>query len=100
MSGSQPECDEITLETIDVNNNKGTETRHVTTTDLKNMNPCDFKPLYNKNPITGQVCREAFTNKKSSKTPDDFLVKLFYASLGVLGVYLLLSIMKKIKERK
>ena len=64
------------------------------------MNPCDFKPLYNKNPITGQVCREAFTNKKGSKTPDDFLVKLFYASLGVLGVYLLLSIMKKIKERK
>ena len=100
MSGSQPECEEITLETIDVNNNRGTETRHVTTTDLKNMNPCDFKPLYNKNPITGQVCREAFTNKKSSKTPDDFLVKLFYASLGVLGVYLLLSIMKKIKERK
>lgn len=100
MSGSQPECDEITLETIDVNNNRGTETRHVTTTDLKNMNPCDFKPLYNKNPITGQVCREAFTNKEISKTPDDFLVKLFYASLGVLGVYLLLSIMKKIKERK
>ena len=43
---------------------------------------------------------EAFTNKKGSKTPDDFLVKLFYASLGVLGVYLLLSIMKKIKDRK
>jgi hypothetical protein len=100
MSGSQPECDEITLETIDVNNNKGTETRHVTTTDLKNMNPCDFKPLNNKNPITGQVCREAFTNRKPSKTPDDLLVKLFYASLGVLGVYLLLSVMKKIKDRR
>jgi hypothetical protein len=100
MTGSQPECEEITLETIDVNNNKGTETRHVTTTDLKNMNPCDFKPLYNTNPITGQACREAFTNRKSSKTPDDLLVKLFYASIGVLGVYLLLSVMKKIKERK
>jgi len=100
MSGSQPECDEITLETIDVNNNKGTETRHVTTTDLKNMNPCDFKPLNNTNPITGQACREAFTNRKRSKTPDDLLVKLFYASIGVLGVYLLISVMKKIKERK
>ena len=102
MSGSQPECEEITLETIDVNNNRGTETRHVTTTDLKNMNPCDFNPQYNKNPVTGQVCREAFSNRRNTKlkTPDDFLVKLFYASLGVFGIYLLLSLMKKIHVRK
>jgi len=100
MSGSQPECQEITLETIDVNNNKNTETRHVTTTDLQNMNPCDFKPKYSKNPISGQACREAFTNRKRAKIPDDFLVKMFYASLGVFGVYLLICVMKKIKERK
>ena len=102
MSGSQPECEEITLETIDVNNNRGTETRHVTTTDLKNMNPCDFNPQYNKNPVTGQVCREAFSNRRNTKlkTPDDFLVKLFYASLGVFGIYLLLSLMKKLHVRK
>ena len=100
MSGSQPECQEITLETIDVNNNKNTETRHVTTTDLQNINPCDFKPKYNKNPITGQACREAFTNRKRGKNPDDFLVKMFYASLSVFGVYLLICVMKKIKERK
>lgn len=100
MSGSQPECEEITLETIDVNNNKGTETRHVTTTDLKNMNACDFKPISNNNPITGAACRESFTNRKRTRVPDDFLVKLFYASLGVLGVYLLINVMKRIKERK
>ena len=100
MSGSQPECQEITLETIDVNNHRGTETRHVTTTDLKNMNSCDFKPKFNKNPISGQQCREAFTNLKRTNVPDDFLVKLFYASLGILGVYLLINVMKRIKERK
>tara|TARA_B110000285_G_scaffold58223_1_gene66607 strand:- start:10877 stop:11626 length:750 start_codon:yes stop_codon:yes gene_type:complete len=100
MSGSQPECEEITLETIDVNNNKGTETRHVTTTDLTNMNSCDFKPLHDKNPITGQSCREAFSNNKTAKLPDDFLVKLFYAAFGVLGIYILISMMKRIKERK
>ena len=102
MSGSQPECEEITLETIDVNNNKGTETRHVTTTDLKNMNPCDFKPQYGGNPITGKSCREAFSTRRNTKmkAPDDFLVKLFYASLGVFGIYLLLSVMKKIKVNK
>jgi hypothetical protein len=99
MSGSQPECEEITLETIDVNNNTGTETRHVTTTDLKNMNSCDFKPIHNGNPITGEACREAFNNRIPSTVPDDFLVKLFYASMGVLGIYILIGIMKRIKER-
>jgi len=100
MSGSDPECQEITLETIDVNNNKSTETRHVTTIDIKNMNSCDFKPGSNKNPVTGEVCREAFTNRTCSKMPDDFLVKLFQASLGVLGIYLLLGIIRRVKERK
>jgi hypothetical protein len=99
MGGSQPECEEITLETIDVNNNIGSETRHVTTTDLKNMNSCDFKPFNNGNPFTGETCREAFGNRIYSNMPDDFLVRLFYASMGVLGVYLLIGIMKKIKER-
>lgn len=100
MSGSEPECEEITLETIDVNNRKGTETRHVTTTDIKNMNSCDFSPLSNKNPVTGEECREAFTNRNRAKIPDDFVAKLFYASLGVLGIYLLIGIMRRIKERK
>ena len=98
MSGSQPECQEISLETIDVNNNKGSETRHVTVTDLKNMNSCSFGNK--RNPITGQKCKEAFTSRKRGKIPDDFLVKLFYSSLGVVGVYLLINVMKRIKERK
>ena len=98
MSGSQPECQEISLETIDVNNNKGSETRHVTVTDLKNMNSCSFDNK--RNPITGQKCKEAFTSRKRGKIPDEFLVKLFYSSLGVIGVYLLISVMKRIKERK
>ena len=100
MSGSQPECQEITLETINVNNKHSTETRHVTTTDLQNLGSCEFKPQYNKNPVTGSPCREGFVNRKRCKVPDDYLVKLFYGSLSVLGVYLLISIMKKIKERK
>ena len=97
MSGSQPDCQEITLETIDVKNKRGTETRHVTVTDLKNMNPCSFGK---KNPVTGQKCKEAFGNVNNSQLPDDFLVKLFYASLGIGGVYLLINVMKRISERK
>ena len=100
MAGSQPDCQELTMETIDVNNNKGSETRHVTTIDIGNINPCSFPDK--KNPVTGAGCSEAFTNlkKQRGKIPDDFLVKLFYASLGVLGVYLLINVMKRIKERK
>ena len=97
MSGSQPDCQEITLETIDVKNKRGTETRHVTVTDIKNMNPCSFGK---KNPVTGQKCKEAFGNITTSQLPDDFLVKLFYASLGIGGVYLLINVMKRISERK
>jgi hypothetical protein len=98
MSGSQPECQEIKLETIDVNNNRSSETRHVTTTDIQNMNPCSFPNK--KNPITKKKCSEAFSNIDRSKIPDDFLVKLFYSSLGVLGVYILINVMKRIQEKK
>lgn len=100
MAGSQPECEEITLETIDVNNHKGKETRHVTTVDIQNLNPCSFP---NKtNPITKKKCVEVFTNMKTKRSsiPDDFLVKLFYGSLGIIGIYLLIALMTRIKERK
>ena len=40
------------------------------------------------------------SNNKTAKLPDDFLVKLFYAAFGVLGIYILISMMKRIKERK
>ena len=100
MAGSQPDCEEITMETIDVNNKKGTETRHVTTVDIQNMNPCSFKNK--RNPLSKKRCREAFNNLNTNRKsiPDDFFVKLFYSSLGILGVYLLISLMKRIKENK
>jgi len=98
VSGSQPECQEISLETIDVNNKTGSETRHVTVTDIKNMNSCSFGN--NRNPITGKKCKESFTTRKRGKIPDDFLVKLFYSAIGVIGVCLLIGVMKRIKERK
>ena len=98
MSGSQPDCQEIKLETIDVNNKTGTETRHVTVTDLQNMSPCDFASKQNL--ITKEKCKESFTDRKITHIPDDFLVKMLYSGLSVMGVYLLICIMKRIKERK
>jgi len=101
LSGSKPDCQEITMETIDTYNNKSTETHYVTLTDIKNMDPCIFSNK--KNPLTNQACRETFTNMNqtldqiysSYKVPDDPIVKAYFASLSVLGVYMLYCLMKK-----
>lgn len=96
--GSQPDCQEITLETINVNNNSSKETHFVTTIDIQNMNPCNFPDKTN--PISKKKCREGFSciNKKRTKIPNDIFVQLFYASIGVLGIYLLISLMRRMKK--
>tara|TARA_B100000424_G_C22941864_1_gene501195 strand:- start:219 stop:971 length:753 start_codon:yes stop_codon:yes gene_type:complete len=103
MQGENPPCQQITLQTIDADNKKGIETQYVATSHLESMNPCAFKPQFNKNPVTGKPCREGFSNINNintSKIPDDILVKTFYASLGVLGIYLLIELLRKIKDNK
>jgi hypothetical protein len=103
LSGSKPECQDLTMETIDIYNNKSTESHFVTLVDIKNMDPCVFKDK--KNPITNSQCREAFTNLKQNengnelyscyKMPSDPISQVYFASLGVLGVYILYGIMIK-----
>lgn len=99
MSGSKPSCQKVTLETINVNNNRSTETHYVSVVDLKNMDPCDF--LERKNPITGVGCKEAFDNRNSEYTenlnsfPDDPLIKIYYGCLGVIGIYIIYSLTNK-----
>jgi hypothetical protein len=51
MEGSEPECQSITMETINVNNEKKMETAYVSTNDIKNMNPKWFPDK--RNPATG-----------------------------------------------
>ena len=102
LAGGKQDCQQLTMETIDVKNNKSTETHYVTTMDIQNMDPCVFKN--GKNPITNQKCKEVFSNMDDNqiysifKTPDDLLVHAYFASLGVLGIYILYCMMlKKIK---
>lgn len=103
LSGSKPDCQELTMETIDIYNNKSTESHFVTLVDIRNMDQCIFP---NKtNPITGEKCRETFSNLKNTNTntdndlyykiPKDPISQLYFASLGVLGVYILYKIMLK-----
>lgn len=99
-----PECQPVTLETIDVNNKKGTETNFITTVDIQNMSPCWFSNK--KNPITGKKCSEGYSNindsndsnennlSMSSKMPDDIIIKIYLSTVSILGMYLIVKLLQ------
>lgn len=102
MTGSSPECQLVELETIDVNNIKGKQKGYISNTDLEVMNACWFPNK--RNPITGARCSEGFRPLLSptsaadvalDKMPDDTLIKIYYSSLGILGLYILFRLMYK-----
>ena len=97
LAGSKPDCQELTMETIDIYNNRSTESHFVTLVDIQNMNPCTFKTR--SNPVTGVKCKETFTNLNSNeqyyKIPKDPISQLYFASLGVFGIYIMYRIMAK-----
>jgi len=97
LSGSTPLCQEITMQTIDINNNKSSESHYVTLADIQNMDPCIFSN--GKNAVTGAKCKETFkTGVASDASPvmsDDPVDQLYFASLAGLGVYILYRIMDK-----
>ena len=83
MMGSYPECQALTMETIDANNIKKQETSFVTTTDINSMSPCWFPGRRNKTFVT------------NANMPDDILIKIYYSALGLLGLYILMKLFKK-----
>lgn len=99
LAGSKPDCQEITMETIDTYNNKSTESNFVTLVDIRNMDPCIFSDRTN--PLTGIKCRETFSNIEQCytcfKIPEDPIIKMYFASLGAFGIYLLYRLMVKNK---
>jgi hypothetical protein len=64
LSESKPKCQKLTMETIDINNKKSTETHYVTLLDITSMDPCYFKNKIN--PITNNKCRETLRNLNPS----------------------------------
>jgi len=101
LAGSKPDCQELTMETIDIYNNRSTESHFVTLVDIQNMDPCIFQDI--KNPVTNAQCRESFSNMNKQieecytcyKIPKDPVSQMYFASLGFLGIYILYGIMEK-----
>jgi len=97
MSGATPSCQNLTMETIDINNNKSSETHYVTLTDIQDMDPCLFS---NKtNPITKKKCSETFqTGVGKNATPvmsNDPIDQIYFASLAMISIYILYRCMEK-----
>lgn len=94
LSGSNPPCQQITMQTITTDNIKSSETHYVTLADIQNMDPCMFSNR--KNPVTGQNCRETFQNLEPEVLmPSDPLAQVYFTSLGVVGLYILYRLMEK-----
>lgn len=103
VSGTDPKCRHVVLETIDKNNILSSEGAYITNTDINKMDACWFPNVngVRKNPITEKTCsvREPFTEEKKSiaDMPDDTLVKIYYTSIGLLLLYMFTRILTKKK---
>lgn len=93
-SGASPECQPLTMETIDVENRRSTETQYVALTDVRGMDPCNFSN--GRNPETGQKCVESFRSI-SDDSDDSYL--LFYAGCAV-AVGALVYIASRSKKKR
>jgi len=101
VSGSDPKCQHVVMETIDENNISSEQGAWITNTDLSKMDACWFPNIngVRKNPVTDGICsvRESFTEEKKSiaDMPDDTLVKIYYTSIGLLLLYMFTRILIK-----
>jgi len=100
LSGGTPPCQELTMETVDVNNNKSSETHYVTLVDIGNMDPCSFSDKIN--PESGKKCKESFSSFNLNESsefpfPSDTFDQMYFAGLGGVGIYILYKLMEKSK---
>ena len=56
-AGTYPDCSEITLQTVDNDNVRRSETHHVALVEMVEMNPCQFPGKVN--PASGKSCRNS-----------------------------------------
>ena len=127
-NGDNPYCQQITMETIDANNVKGQAQAYVTDTDIINMPNNWFvipgKPKPNTDlppekpaaapaapaapPAAAAAGKQAFTTMSAlqpadvisdGQMPNDVLIRIYFALLGLLGFYFFLKIMLRKRLR-
>jgi hypothetical protein len=95
--GSSPKCQNITMQTVDINNNVGSASHYVTLGDIRSMDPCWFPDR--KNPITNRVCREAYQNQVADNAEiimsEDPIDQVYFAGLACIGIYVFYRFMEK-----
>ena len=94
LSGSNPPCQKITMQTITNDNIKSSETNYVTLADITSMDACTFSNGIN--PVTKVKCKEAFQSSQPEIImPDDPLAQVYFGILGILGLFILYRLMEK-----
>jgi hypothetical protein len=122
VTGTSSACQMVTMPTMDVNDNPGTDQRYITNGDIEAMPDSWFtggvpsKSSYDTTDPEGfQSMRGAnaqpatSANLKSSplkgskidysKMPNDVVIKFYYSMLGLLGLYMLLRLMIRKKNK-
>jgi hypothetical protein len=82
VAGTTPSCKQITMQTVDNNNIKGTETHYVATVDIP-VSKSGFANMINDDVFLGP------------KIPDDIVAQAFFASVGGIGLFILYRFMVK-----
>jgi hypothetical protein len=92
-TGITPPCTAVTLQTIDSNDNVGSDTKYIALADIRQMDACSFD---GGNPVTGKQCREAMTALSPAPVlPSVPSIQLYYLILGLLALYILFRLMNR-----
>jgi len=91
FSQKEDNCQKITMETRDNENQLAQESRYVNRSDIASYNACWFPDR--KNPVdTKKSCREGFTG---SQIPKDPIVQLYILGIGCVAGYMAYRFIKK-----
>lgn len=92
-AGPTPECVKLNMNTIDEFNISKNVSQYVAVADITSMSPCWFTDKIN--PITQNVCREAFQTLSSTEIPKDNIVCMYFGVLFAIFMMIIYNIFQK-----
>jgi|APCry1669190591_1035303.scaffolds.fasta_scaffold37373_2 hypothetical protein len=93
---SSSDCQEITMDTYDINNVRSSQSYYVNNDDIAKYDACWFPN--GKNPVTGETCVEVMsTRRKYSMISNDIWLQTYMYGITALSCYLLYALIYKKK---